>query len=303
MKLTLKTCSVATLAAGLLTLPALAQNTGGTGTGSTAETGNTAGATTGSGTGATSATAAGSGMPMEMSPAGTALQTRLSENFDRLFVLKAFQGNLAEVMTGQLALRKSRNAQVRSLAQMLVQEHGAANRELQPMLTAMGIPLPRTLGIMHAATYDALSKLNNERFDQAFMGAQTEAHEATITLFQQEQAQGKDEGARAYAAKYLPPILNHTALIYGIAGMVKAPGSAERMTALRASMADMNAMMSGVGSMNMSGMDTTTGTSSSSGGSNGTGGAGGSSTSGGGTGGSGTGGGTSGGGSTGSGTN
>lgn len=241
MKHTFKTRSLATLAAtSLLALPVLAQNT--------TTTNSTSGMTGGAGMNGTVMT---SGTDMTMgSEMGTALQTRLSDNFDRLFMLKAAQGNMAEVMTGQLALQKSKNPQVRRVAQMLIQGHGAANRELLPLLTAKGLPLPSFVGAMHAATYDMLSKQKNARFDQTFMAAQAEAHENTITLYQQELAVGKDDDARGFATKYLPPILNHTAMIYTVAGRVKAPGSMERMTALRITMAEMNAMM---GAMNMNG--------------------------------------------------
>jgi putative membrane protein len=155
----------------------------------------------------------------------------LSANFDNVFLLKATQGNMAEVMTGQLAVRKARNPQVRQLAQRLVQEHSAANAQFVPVLARRALPVPRFVGAMHTATYDYLSRLKNQAFDAAYMAAQVEAHENTITLYQQELAQGTDPNARALAATLLPHILDHTAQIYSIAQAVGAPGIAERRVA------------------------------------------------------------------------
>ncbi|HEX8237247.1 MAG TPA: DUF4142 domain-containing protein [Abditibacteriaceae bacterium] len=178
--------------------------------------------------------AQGAAAPRPMVDPVVAARTRaaLAANMDRLFMLKAAQGNTAEVLTGQLALRKSTNPQVRQLAQMLVREHGQANVELLQITRRKGLPLPSTVGAMHAATSDQLSRLSGARFDQMFMAAQVEAHEATILLYQQEIAQGRDRDARAYATKYLPGVLTHTAMIYNIARRVGAPGIADRPQAL-----------------------------------------------------------------------
>lgn len=216
----------AALAAGLVALPALAQETG-----SGSASGAAGGATT-SGSRTSDTTSATSTPPMGLTPRAMQLQSTLSANFDNVFLLKATQGNMAEVMTGQLAVRKARNPLVRQLAQRLVQEHSAANAQFVPVLARRALPVPRFVGAMHTATYDYLSRLKNQAFDAAYMAAQVEAHENTITLYQQELAQGTDPNARALAATLLPHILDHTAQIYSIAQAVGAPGIAERRVAL-----------------------------------------------------------------------
>jgi putative membrane protein len=165
-------------------------------------------------------------------PTPSALEALLRASFDRLFLLKAMQGNLAEVATGRLALRKARNPQVRMLAQHLIAEHSRANVDLMRVAAANQVPLPRFLGAMHAATNDHLSRLSGDRFDQMFMAAQMEAHENSINLYQQEIAMGTVPEARTYASTYLSAILNHTAMIYSVARAVNAPGVTERPQAL-----------------------------------------------------------------------
>ena len=164
-------------------------------------------------------------------PAGQ-VSYALQNSIDRLFVLKSAQGNAAEVLTGNLAQRKSRNEAVRQLAQHLVQQHGSANAELLQLARQKGFPLPASIGTVHAAVNDQLTRLSGAVFDQTFLSAQIEAHEATIMLYQQEIAQGTDPDVRAFASRHLPDILSHTAMIYNIARAVGAPAILERPQAL-----------------------------------------------------------------------
>jgi putative membrane protein len=230
--------AVAGLLIGMATVPALAQNTtGGATTGAAggnmggsgmAGAGMAGGAMTGSG----AAGGAMSGGMSHNSMLAMQIGQAMASAMDDLFIMKAAQGNLAEVTLGQLALRKTRNAQVRQLAQRLVQDHTTANTELAQVFVRRGQTMPRQVGVMHQATQEQLSRLSGNRFDQTFMAGQVEAHENTITLYQTELAQGRDEGARSYASRYLPAILEHTAMIYSLARAVRAPGIELRPQAL-----------------------------------------------------------------------
>ena len=216
--------------ASLSATPVLAQGTAGGATTGGATTGETttstaAGTTTGSSAHGSSPHGA---MMMTNTMSPEQMQSTMQAAIDRLFMLRAAQGNMAEVALGQLALRKSRNPQVRQLAQHLIQEHSTANATLLPILTRKGMQLPRFIGAMNAATNDQLARLSRDGFDRMFMAAQVEAHENAIALYQQELAMGTDEDARAYATRFLPEIMSHTMMIYNVARAVKAPGINER---------------------------------------------------------------------------
>ena len=195
-------------------------------------------------------TGTASSTTMAMTPAQMAM------DFDRLFTLRAFQGNLAEVMTGQMALDKSKNADVKMLSQMLIRDHGQANSELQTIMRAKGLPIPSTPGAMNQATADFLRRTKGKNFDMQFMAAQVEAHENTIMMYQQALAQSQDPQVRGYVTKYLPGIVGHTQMIYTIARKVNAPGMAERPMMPPAS-PEVMAMMP---ASNMSGMTGAMGT-------------------------------------------
>ena len=178
--------------------------------------------------------------------------------FDRLFMLKAAQGNLAEVMTGQLAQQKSKNDEVRRLGALLVTEHRAANADLMRAMQSRGQVMPRFVGAMHMATYEQLQRANNRNFDALFLSAQVEAHENAINLYQQALQNATDPAARDYAQRYLPGIVGHTQQIYTLARRLNAPGMNERPQTLALppgmeNMAMMGNMSMGTGAGGMNG--------------------------------------------------
>jgi predicted outer membrane protein len=164
----------------------------------------------------------------------TALMTSLSSNtgltsdqragFDRLFLTKAAMGNMAEIMTSQLAMQKSKNAQVRQIAQQMVTEHSRAQSELIPIMQRRGVPVPTTVGAMHTATFQQLQRARGNNFDQLYMAAQAEAHEETVSLYQAALPMVNDPDARAYITRNLPPVVGHTQMVYTVARTVNAPG-------------------------------------------------------------------------------
>lgn len=178
-----------------------------------------------------------------MRMAGMQLRPQIAANFDRLFMLHAAQGNMAEIMTGQLALRKSRNAGVRMVAQTLITGHSMAQKDLAKTFKVRGMAMPTKPSVMQQATYNMLSRLRGAAFDKAFMAAQVEAHEKTITLFEHEAMIGRDALAKAHATNKLPDIIGHTAMIYTVAAQVGAPGINLRPAAVRQAAAQANMKM------------------------------------------------------------
>ena len=203
--------------------------------------------TTGTGAGTTSAdTAAGGSMASTISPA------------DRLFLTRAADGNMAEIMTSQMALKKGENAETKTVAQMLITEHGTALDDLKKLAGQKGVPLPPMLGPTHQIVSMMLAKDSGGKFDKDFLGAQVEDHENTIALFQQEIASGQDPDVKGYASQYLPKIVGHTNMIYGAAAGVGVMAMKFRpSTPPAAGMAGMAGMATPIGAGATTGTGTT----------------------------------------------
>lgn len=164
------------------------------------------------------------GMPNVMIAPPSEIRSAVDSNLDKLFMLHAAQGNMFEVESGKLALRKSRNAGVRMVAMTIIKGHSAGQKSLMTHFRANNMMMPKTLSPMGMATIAMLKKLKGSAFDKAFMAGQVEAHENTIVLFEHEAMMGQNAGAKSHATNQLPGILGHTAQIYNVAKMVNAPG-------------------------------------------------------------------------------
>ena len=144
---------------------------------------------------------------------------------DQLFMVRAAEGNLAEITLAQLAMNKTKTPGVKSVAQTIIQGHSQAQTELMGLMTRKGMTMAPMLSPTHMAVQSALQKAKNASFDKMYMSGQTDDHENTIALFQAEIMNGGDADLKAYASKYLPDIVGHTIMIYTVAKQVGAPGS------------------------------------------------------------------------------
>jgi putative membrane protein len=147
---------------------------------------------------------------------------------DRTFMKNAAQSNVAEVLTGQLALQRADSASVRQLAQMLISEHGQANAQLKQVAAQHRFTLPGQPGPRQKALFNRLARLSGAAFDRAYLSGQIQSHLQSIALYQNQIRGGKDEHAVGYARATLPRIQNHTGMIVQVAeGIgVRAPQQA-----------------------------------------------------------------------------
>jgi putative membrane protein len=127
------------------------------------------------------------------------------------------QANMAEIKTGELALKKSQNAEVKQFAQKMVDEHGAALKEVQQLADAKGMKMPNDVDTKHKAAAAAMEKLDGDKFDKAYMkqGGVSD-HKNTHKLVQDIQAKAKDTDLKALAAKLQPTIDQHLQMAQGI---------------------------------------------------------------------------------------
>jgi putative membrane protein len=150
---------------------------------------------------------------------------------DKQFMRKVSQGNIAEIKTGQLALKKSNNKDVRMIASMLVTQHGVAQKDLKSVARLHQFSLPATPDPAQRAQFRMLSRMSGASFDKAFMKGQVRSHNATVALFNKEMEDGNETHVRSYAAKYLPDIQTHTKMIHNVASNLGISVAAPKMAA------------------------------------------------------------------------
>jgi predicted outer membrane protein len=112
------------------------------------------------------------------------------------FLSKAMEMNLAEVRMGELAVKKTQNAQVKDFAEMMIRDHNQALdklRELRDARLAGSVSnsqASRSTGQMAVAdtrlspedqrTFDRLSALSGSNFDRSYMDVMVREHRQAI---------------------------------------------------------------------------------------------------------------------------
>ena len=75
---------------------------------------------------------------------------------DRTFVLKAASGGMFEVKSSELALKKGVEGDLRTFATMMVEDHQAANQQLEKIAGRKSIDIPKELNGEHRQLLDQL---------------------------------------------------------------------------------------------------------------------------------------------------
>lgn len=85
--------------------------------------------------------------------------------------------HLAEVEFGRVALQKSTNPDIKSLAQQMIDEHTSAGQALKTAVSGQAMDWPSQLDDEHGKIVDELTKERGEEFDREFLEAVIEAHQ------------------------------------------------------------------------------------------------------------------------------
>lgn len=136
-------------------------------------------------------------------------RTSTAAALDREFLIMAAQGNNAEILTSQLARQKSRNQSVLQFADRMIQEHTAANQQLETLARQYGVTLPRDAGPLDNAVARRLNELSGSEFDRAYMDAQVASHMKSVALYNTQVQLGQAQDVKTFASRLLPNIRGH----------------------------------------------------------------------------------------------
>lgn len=124
------------------------------------------------------------------------------------FIKEAARGNDMEIAMGEMAARKAQNADLKSFAQQLQQDHTQANTQLQPIAQKYGVQIDQPMGHKHE-----LSKFEKEQagpeFDKAFVTEMLRDHQKDIDKFEKAATQLTTPDVKQYAETMLPKLREH----------------------------------------------------------------------------------------------
>jgi putative membrane protein len=96
---------------------------------------------------------------------------------DDEFVRDVALKNMAEVELSRMALAKAANQDIKSFAQRMIDEHGAAALTLKSVVSGQPIEWPVQLDDKHRETADDLAKKEGTEFDRDYVQALVEGHQ------------------------------------------------------------------------------------------------------------------------------
>jgi putative membrane protein len=124
------------------------------------------------------------------------------------FMMKAIQGNLAEVSMGQLAQKQGESQGVRSFGQQLVTDHTAANTRATAVASQMGMTPPSEPSKKAQSDAAKMAKMSGAAFDRAFARHMVADHRMEIAEHRRA-AKMKNDAVAAYATESLPVLEKH----------------------------------------------------------------------------------------------
>ena len=124
------------------------------------------------------------------------------------FVAKASAAGMAEVQSGQVAVQKAGSSQVRTYGQMMVDDHGKANKELETLAKSKGLQLAPGPTDAQKASLDKLKGRTGADFDASYAHQRVLDHEDAVSLFTQA-SKLQDAALAGFASKTLPALQHH----------------------------------------------------------------------------------------------
>jgi len=137
------------------------------------------------------------------------------------FVNKAAVGGMFEVQSSQLALKMSKDPDVKKFADMMITDHGKANAELEAIAKQENLKVPAKLDKKHQALLDELNKAG-ANFDAPYIKAQLDGHQETVKMFEQYADKGDNKAVQSFAVKTLPTLRTHLETIQQMSNRVGA---------------------------------------------------------------------------------
>lgn len=129
---------------------------------------------------------------------------------DSHFLQKAAQAGNFEVKASEMALKKTKNADVQAFAQHMVDDHKKAGEELKALADKKKVKVSAEPSFTQKTSLMLLEKKDGKNFDSKYAeDVGVDAHESTIKLFEKVAKSGDDPEVKEFANKTLPTLNHH----------------------------------------------------------------------------------------------
>ena len=134
----------------------------------------------------------------------------MNKERDEDFLIKATEINMEEIQLSQLALQKGTMADVKTLAQMMLDDHNKAMSDLVALAGRKSIAIPTATTDKVKNAYDNLNgKAAGNEFDKDYCDKMVKGHKDAIDAFEKAANNANDADIKAWAASMLPGLRTH----------------------------------------------------------------------------------------------
>lgn len=125
------------------------------------------------------------------------------------FVKEAAQGGVFEVEAGKLAISKASRPEVKDFGNLMVNDHGKANKELMAIAQARGMETPKETSKEHKVQLEKLRTASKDDFDRNYVEMMVKDHEKDVDQFRKASEKVNDPELKAWIVKTLPVLEKH----------------------------------------------------------------------------------------------
>jgi putative membrane protein len=136
-------------------------------------------------------------------------KTNSSLALDENWLSSSIQGDRWEIQGGQLALQKSQNAAVRTLAQTLITDHTKSLKAAEKVANTLHLQIPHQPNPVQVWTLSLFNSLSGSSFDLWYSTGEVADHKLDISDASNEHHNGKQPHVRAMAGHEIPTLKKH----------------------------------------------------------------------------------------------
>jgi putative membrane protein len=128
---------------------------------------------------------------------------------DSRLVHEVTADNLLEIRLGQLAEKKTSNAEVKQFGQRMVTDHTKLEDQWTSVASKNGLAFKPGLGRMHERKINRLEKVSGKDFDRSYMTTMIQQHQDEVDYLQNEGRSAQSAPVRDLVTSSLPTLQEH----------------------------------------------------------------------------------------------
>jgi len=137
---------------------------------------------------------------------------------EKTFVSKGLEGDQSAIQMGDLAQQKSQSADVKQLAQKLVNDHTQMDDKwFKPLANQLGVSVPKGPSKKDRKTAEKMEALSGPDFDAQYLTAMMKDNQKDLKEFQDEAKSAQDHNVKLVAQQGADLISQHLQLVEQVA--------------------------------------------------------------------------------------